>query len=94
MSWNEEDIQRVRDIPLSTELGLRNGRRMKINCPFPEHRDDNASFLVYENNGFHCFGCGAHGNNFIDFCTILLAQNGLEGKEAFKDIMETYGNKI
>ena len=40
-----------------------NGRVWKSACPF--HEDDGTSFYVHE-DGFHCFGCGAHGHA-IDF---------------------------
>ncbi len=37
----------------------RSGRQMKGCCPF--HGEKTPSFYVYE-DGFHCFGCGAHGD--------------------------------
>ena len=40
-----------------------NGRVWKAGCPF--HDDDGTSFYVHA-DGYHCFGCGAHGNA-IDF---------------------------
>ena len=40
-----------------------NGRVWKATCQY--HDDDGTSFYVHE-DGFHCFGCGAHGNA-IDF---------------------------
>lgn len=40
-----------------------NGRVWKAACPF--HDDDGESFYVHA-DGFHCFGCGAHGDA-IDF---------------------------
>lgn len=36
----------------------------KIRCPF--HNEKTASFTVYHNNTYHCFGCAAHGD-VIDF---------------------------
>jgi DNA primase len=35
------------------------GTRWKSLCPF--HRESGASFVVYPDGGYHCFGCGAHG---------------------------------
>lgn len=40
-----------------------NGRVWKAACPY--HDDGGASFYVHA-DGFHCFGCGAHGDA-IDF---------------------------
>ncbi len=37
----------------------RSGRQMKGCCPF--HGEKTPSFYVYE-DGYHCFGCGAHGD--------------------------------
>lgn len=36
------------------------GDRFTAPCPF--HRESKPSFIVYPDGGFHCFGCGAHGN--------------------------------
>lgn len=38
----------------------RSGARWIAKCPF--HPDKTPSFVVYESS-YHCFGCGAHGNN-------------------------------
>lgn len=35
------------------------GTRWKSVCPF--HKEKDASFVVYPDGGFHCFGCQAHG---------------------------------
>src|SRR5271156_3095402 len=50
--------------PLAALVGrrvklTRSGRQYKGCCPF--HGEKTPSFYVYE-NGFHCFGCGAHGD--------------------------------
>lgn len=45
----------------------RSGARFTGRCPF--HEDRNPSFVLYaENETYHCFGCGAHGD-VIDFIT-------------------------
>jgi hypothetical protein len=38
----------------------RDGRRWKACCPF--HAERTASFTIYEDGHFHCFGCQAHGD--------------------------------
>ena len=57
------DELRVRT-PLAAVVGrrvklARSGRQMKGCCPF--HNEKTPSFYVYE-DGYHCFGCGAHGD--------------------------------
>lgn len=62
----KEDIQKIREIPITRLLNLRDtGRRIQIRCPF--HKDKTPSCAVYPDNSYHCFACGAHGNNAIDF---------------------------
>ena len=64
----------------------KSGRNWKGCCPF--HSEKSASFYVYE-DGFHCFGCGAHGDAitfvmqtgggaFIDAVEALAGEAGLE----------------
>ena len=64
----------------------RSGRNWKACCPF--HGEKTPSFYVYE-DGFHCFGCGAHGDvisfvmqtsgqSFPDTVAALAAEAGLE----------------
>lgn len=55
----------------STILKWKDADHAKCCCPFPDHRDTNASFhLKREMDStviFHCFGCGASGT-IIHFC--------------------------
>ena len=64
----------------------RAGKASKGCCPF--HGEKSPSFYVYD-DGYHCFGCGAHGDaisfvmniqgsNFIDAVEALAAEAGLE----------------
>jgi hypothetical protein len=43
----------------------RKGRELVGLCPL--HQDKTPSFYVYEDNHYHCFGCGAHGDS-VDLC--------------------------
>ena len=77
--------------PIAAVIGrrarlLRSGRNWKACCPF--HGEKTPSFYVYE-DGFHCFGCGAHGDvisfvmqtsgqSFPDTVASLAAEAGLE----------------
>ena len=77
--------------PMNALVGRRvklskSGRNWKGCCPF--HNEKSPSFYVYE-DGFHCFGCGAHGDaisfvmqtgggSFIDAVESLAGEAGLE----------------
>jgi phage/plasmid primase-like uncharacterized protein len=58
-----------RDYPLesvvSKVLPLRRAGGNKVAC-CPFHADRSPSFVVYKDDSYHCFGCGAHGD-VIDF---------------------------
>ena len=65
---------------------IRSGRNWKACCPF--HGEKTPSFTVYD-DGFHCFGCGAHGDvisfvmqtagqSFPETVAALAAEAGLE----------------
>jgi DNA primase len=64
----------------------RSGRQWKGCCPF--HAEKTPSFYVYD-DGYHCFGCGAHGDaigfvmatrgaSFVDAVQSLAAEAGLD----------------
>ncbi len=68
----------------------RSGRQMKGCCPF--HGEKTPSFYVYE-DGYHCFGCGAHGDaisfvmqtsgaGFMETVQSLAGEAGLEVPKA------------
>ena len=78
------DLDRMRALnPLSAELdryGISVDRKGFARCPF--HGEKTASFRVYPDGTFHCFGCGAHGDvitfvmkmqniSFLDACAKL-----------------------
>lgn len=59
---------------VQTRLPLkRKGNIWQACCPF--HNEKSPSFTVYPGDGFHCFGCGAHGDavdfiRAIDNCSV------------------------
>jgi DNA primase len=77
--------------PLAALVGrrvklVRSGRQWKGCCPF--HNEKTPSFYVYD-DGYHCFGCGAHGDaitfvmqttgaGFMDAVGVLAGEAGLE----------------
>lgn len=94
MKWTNQQVEKVRNLSIADAIGEKLGRRIKIPCPMPDHNDKTPSFLVDEDNGYHCFGCGAHGKGFIDFVTDILVKSGeaKDDKEAFANIMEEYAD--
>jgi DNA primase len=77
--------------PLAALIGRRvklsrSGRNWKACCPF--HGEKTPSFYVYD-DGYHCFGCGAHGDaigfimqsqgaGFMEAVELLAGEAGLE----------------
>ena len=65
-----EEIQRIRNIRIHNVMGVADtGRRISLKCPI--HRERTASFVLYPDNSFHCFGCNNNGQGAIDFCVAL-----------------------
>ena len=61
MKYNLDKIRALN--PLSLELdryGILADKKGFARCPF--HNEKTASFRVYPDGTFHCFGCGAHGD--------------------------------
>jgi DNA primase len=70
--------------PLQAVVGrrvklARSGRNWKGCCPF--HNEKTPSFYVYD-NGFHCFGCGQHG----DAISFVMQTQGLGFMEAVEQL--------
>ncbi len=69
-SLTNEELQKIREVRISNILGVRDlGRNISLKCPF--HGERTASFVLYPDNSFHCFGCLANGQGAIDFCVAL-----------------------
>lgn len=78
------DIQKLRDVRIHTLLGIQyTGRRQTIRCPF--HNDHEPSLVLYPDNSYHCFPCGAHGRNAIDF---VMGINGGDFKDACAELRQ------
>jgi DNA primase len=70
----------------------RNGAEWGINiiCPFPAHKDSNASFgYNFSTDSFHCFGCKKSGRA-VEF---LANKHDVALEVAANRILETYGAK-
>ena len=61
MKYNIEKIIALNPLPVWLErYGIEVDRKGFARCPF--HNEKTASFKVYPNNKFYCFGCGAAGS--------------------------------
>ena len=59
----DAEIERAKTVPLADlipGLKLKSG---KLVCCCPFHQEKTPSFTVFKNNHYHCFGCGANGDN-------------------------------
>ena len=59
-------------------------RRVMIKCPLPGHDDRNASFAVFPDGHFFCFGCQRYGD-VIDF---VAYQAGLSKADAMRKLSQ------
>ena len=78
--------------PLSGLIGrrvklARSGKQWKGCCPF--HGEKTPSFYVYD-NGYHCFGCGAHG----DAITFVMQSQGLPFIDAVNQLAGEAGLQV
>src|SRR5665213_3585762 len=78
--------------PLSAVIGrrvklARSGRQWKGCCPF--HEEKSPSFYVYD-DGFHCFGCGAHG----DAISFVMQTQGASFMEAVEQLAAEAGMDV
>lgn len=80
--YSFENLASIRDVKITSLLGIKDyGRKQFIRCPI--HSERTASMVLYPDNGFFCFGCGASGKNAIDFimatgCTFIEAIDELK----------------
>jgi DNA primase len=65
----------------------RSGKDQKGCCPF--HAEKTPSFYVYD-DGFHCFGCGAHG----DVITFMMKTSGAGFMEVVEDLSRQAGLEV
>ena len=65
----------------------KSGRNWKGCCPF--HNEKSPSFYVYD-DGYHCFGCGAHG----DAIGFLMHTSGASFPEAVKSLADEAGMDV
>lgn len=82
LETTKSDIQSLRNVPIARFFKISNLHRLAhVKCPF--HNERSASFAIYPDNSFHCYGCGAHGKGAIDF-VMKMGCNFLEACEELK----------
>jgi DNA primase len=80
----------------------RSGKQLKGCCPF--HNEKTPSFYVYD-DGYHCFGCGAHGDaigfvmqtqgaSFMEAVQSLAAEAGLDVPKATPEAAEAERRRL
>lgn len=81
---DDRQVELARTVSIFKLIGLNdNGRRQTIRCVF--HEDHSPSLVIYpKDGGFHCFACGAHGKNAIDFVVKL----GYKFKDAVEELQQ------
>jgi DNA primase len=78
--------------PMAPLIGRRvrlakSGREWKGCCPF--HAEKTPSFVVYD-DGYHCFGCGAHGDCF----SFVMQSQGVSFMEAVEQLAAEAGMEV
>ena len=83
-----DDLEVIRAIRITRILGLRDDRQLKIKCIF--HNDSTPSLVVYRDNSYHCYGCGANGQNALDFALMVNGARDLRNvsKPEFRKAIE------
>ena len=86
MKYTEEQLEKARLYPIHNILGIPyTGREKQVICPF--HNEHTPSCTIYPDGHYFCFGCGATGQNAIDFimqvanCTFLEAVDEIDKLE-------------
>ena len=86
------DIDSVRHTnPLTAIIEQMTGEqvtRHKIRCPF--HHEETPSLHVFEDDRWHCFGCGKHGD-VIDFVGYFLFGLSYDPANHFIDVVDKLG---
>lgn len=81
----DRELEELRAIPISQIIGIQHtNRRRAMQCPLPNHNDKSPSFVLYPDNSFHCYGCGANGQNAVDFAVAL----GYSFRDALRELKD------
>lgn len=78
---NKADIEKIRETPIAdfyNDQLRKSANRLLGKCPFHEERTP--SFFIFEDNHFHCFSCGEHG----DVIAFVMKLKNINFKEAIE----------
>lgn len=91
MQINQLETRRVLEYYGITPTKESSGKSF-YQCPLPEHKEQHGnSFVVFEDNGWHCFGkCGRSGNAV----TFIMAYKGIPFALAVKEAEKIFGVKL
>lgn len=83
---DKDKIDKIRAVKITTVLGIpETGRRISMRCPLDGHKDKTASFYIYPDNSWCCYGlCNKTGQNAID----LLIAMGASFTEAVEELQK------
>ncbi len=79
----EQEMEMIRAVPAHVILGqTNNGRKLFINCPL--HNERTASFVLFPDGGYKCFGCNKSGRGALDLCVHL----GCDFRQALSEVLK------
>lgn len=82
------NLEKLREVDFSRFIDTRiteSSDKRRTICPF--HEEQTASFFIYPNNSYYCFGCGVHGNA-IDFVMKKLGYSFQEACSVLEDLWQ------
>jgi DNA primase len=80
---SSHELEILRAVPAHAIINERNnGRNKFMKCPF--HNERTASFVLFPDGGYKCFGCSKHGRGALDFCMDL----GCDFKQAVEEVLK------
>lgn len=83
-------VFRAASIPEDYELNLKKAGNGIYSCNCPFHTENSASFMVYADGHYHCYGCGEHGN----IASFIAKRDGINYYEAIRKLAEKHHIEI
>lgn len=83
--FSDIEVQQANGYPVEDLVNSKvkkSGGRLMACCPF--HQEDTPSFVIYNDNKWHCFGCGKHGSGAIGF---VMERDKCDFKSAVKGLL-------
>ncbi len=83
--YTEVQVEEANSYPVEDLISgtvRKSGKRYMACCPL--HKEDTPSFVIFEDNSWHCFGCGKHGTGAIGF---VMDRDNVDFKVAVERIL-------